>query len=381
MKYKELFEKGRSTYRDILVIIFNVFLLLLFLEVCASGVLKLFSNQKKENTSYDIARDIHDLARPHFTKEENDQVYYEAYSNPSFEYAPWLQFKHRNASGKYENSVGFLRKTIPDQSFPDTTDAQQVFFFGGSTMYGTGVTDSETIASIFTRLCRQQKIPVKTFNYGVPAFFSYQEYILLVKLLTRGDRPDKVIFMDGLNDVLQAPNSYYQEACFTDRNKQLLARGADSRRNLIKKLWSKTHLYKLLVGKQMPPRNALPEGVSEKEAVEVLVRNYLNLTESIRQLCALYKIDCYFFVQPVPYYNYSNRSGDPIAAKSEQGLDVRFKQFYQATKEASFRREGLFFLGDMLETKCDYPFIDKIHYSPEFSNRVAQRMFQAMRWE
>ena len=368
-------QRAIQIYRDIAIISFNTGLLLLILEIGAWGILKLSSRTQTVNR-LELGKKMHYLAREHFSKEENDRVFFEAKASETLKYAPWVQFALEDYKGKYVNTQKFMRKTTPRHSLPDTTQATIVFFKGVSSMYGLGVTDKVTIPAVFSQICRQKQIPVMVYNHGLPAYFSYQEYILLINLISQGHKPDKVIFLDGLNDILGLSATYYQAPFFTKTNEQLLSPQATSRKNLIKKLVRQTNIYKLLF--KAPPNTAyqLPTGVSKAAVVDKVVTNYQQLIGSVKQLCAQYDIDCYFFVQPVPFYNYPNRKNDPICAKEDLGIDARFAQSYPALKEGVKIIDKAYFLGDMLAQEKGYPFIDKIHYTPDFCKKIAQRMFQ-----
>lgn len=71
------------------------------------------------------------------------------------------------------------------------------WFFGGSTMWGTGAVDDETIPSWYAK---QSGRPV--FNLGESAWVSRQSLNQLLNLLGDGFRPERVVFYDGVNDVL-----------------------------------------------------------------------------------------------------------------------------------------------------------------------------------
>lgn len=80
-----------------------------------------------------------------------------------------------------------------------------VWMFGGSTTYGSGVADCDTIASKLNDLD-----PTNTYlNFGVESRNQNPEIDHLLLLLRKGYRPKAVIFLDGLNDidinVLQQP--------------------------------------------------------------------------------------------------------------------------------------------------------------------------------
>ena len=71
-----------------------------------------------------------------------------------------------------------------------------VWFFGGSTMWGTGATTSGTIPSQFFEITRHHVLNLGESNYN-----SRQGLNMLLNLLASGYRPKAVVFLDGVNDV------------------------------------------------------------------------------------------------------------------------------------------------------------------------------------
>ncbi len=72
----------------------------------------------------------------------------------------------------------------------------RVYFFGGSTMWGTGSDDAHTIPSLY-----QQQFGGTVLNFGESGWVAHQSLNQLMKLYTEGHRPDVVVFYDGVNEV------------------------------------------------------------------------------------------------------------------------------------------------------------------------------------
>lgn len=84
-----------------------------------------------------------------------------------------------------------------------TENATRVFLFGGSTMLGVGVPDDKTIPALLLARLRRAH-PERRFhvrNYGSSWWVSTQSLVRLLLELRNGERPDVVIFYDGINDV------------------------------------------------------------------------------------------------------------------------------------------------------------------------------------
>lgn len=79
----------------------------------------------------------------------------------------------------------------------------EVWFFGGSTLYGSGQSDMATIPSVLVALLDDAEVPVNAVNFGHPAYGNWQQVQLLAQELSAGTRPppDVVVFYDGFNDL------------------------------------------------------------------------------------------------------------------------------------------------------------------------------------
>ena len=164
----------------------------------------------------------HYAARPRLSKAENDSIAAEMKRANYYIYYPWVEFSYGNIHGKYVNAYDRMRISVPDVS-GNSTNPIKIMFLGGSTMFGYNVTDSETIPSYFVREYQNRGgRPIKVMNYGTPNYFSYQELIQLADHLFRGNKPDIVIMLDGLNEGVAAFASYYRHPWNAPQMQQLL---------------------------------------------------------------------------------------------------------------------------------------------------------------
>ena len=77
-----------------------------------------------------------------------------------------------------------------------TPGAPSVYFFGGSTMWGAGSDDARTIPALYQRAAGGVVL-----NFGESGWVAHQSLNQLMKLYSEGQRPDVVVFYDGVNDV------------------------------------------------------------------------------------------------------------------------------------------------------------------------------------
>jgi hypothetical protein len=161
----------------------------------------------------------HILVRPDSSKEVNTKIANEAMQSNRFVQDSWVEFRNMDFNGAYMHMSGSTRRTQPDSFYnPASDDTLDIYFFGGSTMFGFNVLDHETIPSQFVQLYKE-KFPngksIRVHNYGTPTYYSYQELILFSNLVYSGHKPDIVVFLDGINDFWFATAAYYRQSYFS----------------------------------------------------------------------------------------------------------------------------------------------------------------------
>ena len=104
-----------------------------------------------------------------------------------FEYEPFTGYRERPFRGKFCNNVPAGFRLSKDQApWPPRADAINVFVFGGSTTYGYGLPDDETIASYLGERAAAGRSSARlaVYNFGRASYFSSQELILFQQLLS-----------------------------------------------------------------------------------------------------------------------------------------------------------------------------------------------------
>jgi lysophospholipase L1-like esterase len=120
---------------------------------------------------------------------------------------PYVYFRQKPFRGK-TIAIGSdgLRATWQPPSRPPIDDRPRVrlLMLGGSSLWGFGARDDETIPSLLARQLDQRGWRVELKNLSEIGYVSTQELIALVRELQAGYRPDVVIFYDGVNDTTSA---------------------------------------------------------------------------------------------------------------------------------------------------------------------------------
>ena len=106
---------------------------------------------------------------------------------------PFLIYERPAFKGNYFNILPKFR----NRSSSGSDVNNSVWFFGGSTVFGSGVSDTQTIPSHFHKYSK-----LKVANFGVDGWDTRQSLNKLINLLSNPDlNPRAIVFYYGVNDV------------------------------------------------------------------------------------------------------------------------------------------------------------------------------------
>ncbi len=156
--------------------------------------------------------------KPRFSRSINQtsdqRAFYPTYSNKKFSIELFNElgktsFIYKSFIGWRRREVNFKYTTILSpynvrKSKGHSVD-NSVWFFGGSTMWGTGASDLQTIPSHFNSLTKNS-----VYNFAEADWNSRQSLNQLINALGDEHIPSVVIFYDGVNDVANQCRKEFQ---------------------------------------------------------------------------------------------------------------------------------------------------------------------------
>ena len=319
-----------------------------------------------------VARKRTDLSTvyPQYTNDEVDALLVETWSRP-VGYEAFTQFRERPFNGHYINvsSKGF-RYIEKQAAWPPRVNSFNIFVFGGSTTFGYGVADSETIPSQLQKELRQQ-LPnrkIAVYNFGRSYYYSTQERVLYEQLLADGHRPHLALFIDGINE-------YHNERNLPGLTKQL-TRYVDSMtpektiRRLIADL--NGNMATLVAG--FSKDNPLKEKwKSREQLVDAVNSTYLANIKLITAASRANEVEPVFVWQPSPTYRYDQdynlfrMDNENVVRNTQAGFDLMRPKF---TTTATTHNNRLW-LADIQEEIKRPLYVDGVHYSADMSHMIA----------
>lgn len=278
-----------------------------------------------------------------------------------FRYEPVVGFMNEATTSRFVNIDvhGIRANSSTPREISALRDA--IWFFGGSTAFGDGIADHETIPA---RL--EQALGRPVVNLGVRNYASTEENLLLNHYLRIGYRPALAIFLDGINETCE-PDLYLEEM------NVLVGRAQHTY------VWDVggpvTYAFRRL-GRKIRTLRGLASDDSDRQSLTCIRDGQQNALSTIHRrtlaervtLCRLYEIDCRTVVQPFAG-THGRRDGFEKAFLDGDGKDLRELFFHL---EPGWRAAGATFVTDALDHYDRHAFIDEVHYSAAASRVIAE---------
>jgi hypothetical protein len=362
------FQKISRVYREIALHSFNT-LILLGLAAIVFLAWKANNTEKPDNpvAKYGMAK----LQRvyPERTPDQIALLLDENWGRP-LQYEPYTHFTEAPHKGKYVNvsEAGF--RLIENQGpWPPERQNLNVFVFGGSTTFGYGVADAETIPSLLQRkLQASSGKRVCVYNFGRGHYYSTQERILFSNLLIAGFVPDVAIFIDGLNEFYYRKDAPEYSSHFM--------RVINENFHLRKKPSEELTVEQLI---QRAPSGNKNEK-SEDAIAAMICERYLRNKQLIEAMAQARGVEALFVWQPVPTYGYDLRHHQFAQAEDfgRHRYSATGYKHMAALRETNRLSTNELWLADMQREIVETLYVDAVHYSPNMCERVATAIGQFM---
>lgn len=365
---------GRSSkliaaYRGLALMALNTVLVLALVNALAAWVLSLLPDPEAEGAlSYGLPK----LERvyPNRDDAEIERLLRETWSR-TYAYEPYTQFKEGEVRGEFVNvgPHGF-RDTGHGLEWPPGDPGRGVFVFGGSTTFGYGVADAETIpAQLHQALAERCDSPVPVHSLARSNYFSTQENVLFQRLLARGIRPAMAVFIDGLNEFGHPDD----DPKFTLRLTYMMQ---ETQPQMARRLLVGLPLTRLVKRVGGRPNVDQTRGADPSEAGRIVER-WLGNRRQIGAVAADAGVQVLSVWQPIPSYGYDL---EHHLFAGEVGAEGRTSVVgYEEVDRLRRALDGplyddFLWLADMQRDRQEPLYVDKVHYTAAFSAEIAREI-------
>ncbi len=283
--------------------------------------------------------------------------------------------EYKQALSTYRDFIGWSRQPFKGQTIHIGEDGLRVtpqplvpakatvWLFGGSTVWGTGTGDNETIPAYLAL-----NHDYDTRNMGIGGYLSRQGVNSLMNQLSEHSAPDFVIFYDGINDVFarcqQAVGSFG-----TDREHQIRKRLELSPKTFQWQLHTPVTLAEQFIStdQNSSQMNCNKDTIKARWAATYLVNNWKYAKAITEAAGAKFAA----ILQPVSFFSTSNT--DHLTSKDNK-YKAQYEAVYPLVREvAKLENFEIIDFTDALNQQEDY-FYDFMHINPNGNAIIAERI-------
>jgi hypothetical protein len=292
-----------------------------------------------------------------------------------YAYQPWVGFCERTFhSDRFNIDEGDplpIRRTVEPAGAAAAN--RTIWLFGGSTQFGWGVPDDQTIASNLSAILSTGRTDYTVVNHGHTQFYSSQEAVLFATLLRHGHKCDTAIFLDGLND---SHTSLHDVPTLTVGTavgflKEEDAAAAENSRSLIitpffPPVRVLNGLLRRLAPRTSPLANSDEEHLSGKKYDPIAIYKFnMSMVERIAETEG---IRVSFYWQPTPFDYMAGAERRRLSEPDSESIPILNLAVRQSIKSNNFHFIADLFKGDSYEDV----YVDLGHYGDQGTRRVAQ---------
>jgi lysophospholipase L1-like esterase len=292
-------------------------------------------------------------------------------------YAPFRLWAVTSWHGKYVNNDeaegGTWRRTVnPVSSACSGGHRAKLWVFGGSTVYGTGVPDWGTLPSYLSRdLNAAGRDCVMVWNLGVEGYVSNQELLLLLERLKTGQRPDIVVFYDGVNDASDAgprpgaPSPHFYYGLIKSR----IEGSVSGRLDFVEQSYAMRLSKAILSSRHFLRSSPLPAAQLQAKATATL-NNYEANLQFARALSKAFNFKLYWFWQPALFYGhkpmvaFEKNVVESASSEQDKNWSLVIAEVYQEAERRAARTGDFVFLGGVFDSVREPVYIDQAHLGP-----------------
>ena len=367
---------AKLTKDTVLVILISVFMLIL-INLLLTTTYSIIYNLRDSNR-YNLLPDPAKNNYSHMSEDDVNTLLSNTWHH-SWVYEQVLGFKEAPRTTQFVNVNKFgIRDNKSEDGFIASLN-NSIWFFGGSTTFGYGVADHETIPAHLANILKSEVI-----NLGRGYYFSAQENLFMLELLRSGYRPEKAIFLDGLNEKCSI-KTYQNEMrlLFASAQKShttpleytidIIRPTLELSENIIRLLEiintsNNSKRTTMAQNNRLTALNCSGYG-SQLKLPEVLDHNLKHRSA----ICNKFNIPCTTFVQPFAGVHGKYTTPELLRVSKKQLLN-RFNQL-----KPIFDQHGATSVTSALDKHPNHAFIDNVHYSAEASFLIAKQISNHLR--
>ena len=317
--------------------------------------------------------------------------YIDVYINQSnaMIYEPLTEFKEKPKNSKFV-SVSELGNRCIKINLENCESAKggenEIWIFGGSTVFGYGLKNNETIAAYLNELIRDKRV----INFGQGYYNSNQSRIYFQNLLTFLPKPHAAIFLEGFNDFKNNQINNYKSptktALSNDYSILINNREVSTNKKIFKwfkERFNRLHFVKLI--EQIRKNKSFNTNTDSikvdnlEEAYNTLVNRLMTNFTINKSIGEKFEIKILNILEPIALSKdrYSS-SGLPVSYfKNFEKSIFHYKKIFEIIENNDnfLNLIDLYLVNLNIDEKM---FVDRTHFSKDFSKEIALKIYEKL---
>jgi len=349
---------------------FIIFIFTVFICEFISGSLithRIKTGSKDYRIEADSYKENRNYAKQYFIDHEKIQT----------EFTPFGIWKNKKLKTQSinvnENGERFTYKTLKKTE-------TYIWMFGGSTMFGTGSNDLDTIPSLLSKICEDNNWFIQIKNFGTTGHVHLQERQMMEELIInkKNTVPQMVIFLDGINDTFAAYQSGKQNTINNQKeieNKIYLK----STPHILFSFWfSNSSIFKIFT--YINNGNLGWVDLQNEKNINLdllssnVLKNYCHQICFTKKMLDTYKVKSFFFWQPSIFSDKKKTSWEYKILKRKTNLQNLFSAI-QTQAKLNLCTNAIS-IDNIFENISEPVWIDAFHTGPHGNKIIAERIWQ-----
>lgn len=322
---------------------------------------------------------------PGMTRTDIDELLNETWSRP-VQFEPYTQFRERPYQGKFINISADGYRHVKNQGpWPPPKENINIFVFGGSTTFGYGLPDDQTIPSYLQEIVGGGNLSKKVYvyNFARGVYFSEQERVLFEKLLNQGIVPDVAIFVDGLNDFAKNGDPEFTEkiaSLLSLEQKPFLSSTVQYFQERVLSAYQPLFSTAATLLSKNNQNDLNDSKYDDPNRTTGVITRYLTNKKMVEAISGSFSVTPIFVWQPSPLYRY-DLSSHLFAQGSFENYTYTRTGYAEVEKKANSRDfgEDFLWLGGIQQNIRRPLYVDKYHYTAEMSKIIASDIYDFLK--
>jgi len=307
------------------------------------------------------------------------EIIAECWMENAWIFEPYVQFRERPRDGKFVNisTDGFRLNSKHHSKTFDHKRPRSIFIFGGSTTFGYGVRDEDTIGAHLENLLTRHNATadVAVYNFGRGFYGSSQELLLLKSLVLRGIVPKVAVFIDGVNEQFCPTFSSNLAEVFRIVQHDPAAKLREVVTSLpVVRLASSAYSSELATNaiyiNRALRRYSFECGCPDDATCHMQLLRMVTVNKQlVRTMAKEFGFDVFFILQPMG--GYRNRFSTSPEGTKRPDVAPLWREYERVT--ANGQDEHSF--AGILDGYQDEAFVDLLHYTSEVHHMIAEKIY------